>query len=134
MSCVPALLPGKSPFAQPEGGLNPNVPLLTANAFESGNGFNFYQGQGPRVENFRQPGYTNQDFALEKKIAFKERVSFNLRAEFFNTWNWHHFNCVGSTICSNAAFVTDVASPAFGTWNGSVTNPRNIQFSGRISF
>jgi hypothetical protein len=32
------------------------------------------------------------------------------------------------------AFVTDVARPAFGTWNGNVTNPRNIQLSGRIDF
>jgi hypothetical protein len=27
-----------------------------------------------------------------------------------------------------------VASPTFGMWNGSVTRPRNIQVSGRISF
>ncbi len=134
MSCVPGLIPGMSPFAQPEKGLNPNLPLLNVNAFESANNFNFYQGQGPRVANFRQPGYTNQDFALEKKIPIKEKVSFSLRAEFFNTWNWHHFNCVGSTICGGVAFDTDVASPAFGTWNGSVTNPRNIQLSGRFSF
>jgi len=134
LSCVPGVLPGKSPFAQPEGGLNPNLPLLNVNAFEPANSFNFYPGQGPRVENFRQPGYTDQDIALEKRIAIKERVSLRLRAEFFNTWNWHHFNCVGSTICSGMAFVNDVASPAFGTWNGNVTNPRNIQLSGRIDF
>jgi len=133
-SCVPGVLPGMSPFAQPESGLDPNKPLLDVNAFGSANSFNFYQGQGPRVENFRQPGYTDQDFALERRIKLKESVSLQLRAEFFNTWNWHHFNSVGSTIFSGMAFVNDVASPAFGTWNGVVTNPRSIQVSARISF
>jgi hypothetical protein len=27
-----------------------------------------------------------------------------------------------------------VASPSFGMWNGSVTRPRNIQVSGRVTF
>jgi hypothetical protein len=124
-SCVPGLLPGMSPFAQPEKGVNLNKPLLNVNAFESANSFNFYQGQGPRVENFRGQGYTNQDIALERRIALKEGLTLLLRAESFNTWNWHSFG---------NGFVTDVADPGFGTWNGSVSNPRNIQLSGRITF
>ncbi len=137
VSCLPALLPGKNPFAQSKGGgFDPNRPLLDVNAFESPNSFNFYAGQGPRVSNVREPGYTNQDVALEKKIAVTERAAFHLRAEFFNIWNWHHLNCVGLTSCGPAslAFVNDVASPSFGFWNGTVTNPRNIQVSARFTF
>jgi len=134
VSCVPAVLPGKNPFAQPESHLDVNNPLLNANAFEPLSSFDFYQGQGPRIENFRQPGYTNHDLALERKIALTEKVSINLRADFFNAWNWHHFNCVGTSTCSSLAFNNDLASPAFGAWTGAVTNPRNMQLTGRISF
>jgi hypothetical protein len=127
-SCVPGLLPGMSPFAQPEHGhgLDPNKPLLNVNAFESANSFNFYQGNGPRTTNFRQPGAWNQDIALSKKIPLGEKVSFTLRGEFFNAWNLHNF--------SGGAFVTDVASPGFGSWNGNVSGPRSIQVAGRITF
>ena len=134
MSCLPALLPGQSPFAQPQGHFDVNHPLLNVNAFEPLTSFNFYQGQGPRIANFRQPGYTNQDVALERRIALRERLAVNLRADFFNAWNWHNFSCVGTDTCSSLAFTNDLASPAFGMWNGGVTNPRNIQVSARISF
>jgi hypothetical protein len=130
-ACFPGLLPGMSPWAQPHHGrgLNPNLPLLNVNAFESINLFNgFYQGYGPRNTNFRQPGAWNQDIALSKKIPFGEKVSFTLRGEFFNAWNLHNF--------SGGAFVTDIASasPGFGSWNGNVSNPRSIQLAGRITF
>jgi hypothetical protein len=134
MACVPALLPGQSPFAQPEGHFDVNQPLLNVNSFEPLSSFDFYQGQGPRIANFRQPGYTNQDLALERRIALREKVSLNVRADFFNAWNWHNFNCVGTSTCSSLAFTNDLASPAFGMWNGGVTNPRNVQVSARISF
>ena len=104
--------------------------------FEPVSDFNFFGGYGPRADNFRQPGYTNQDLALEKIISFSERVAIHLRGEFFNAWNWHYFNGVGNNNVGPAsvAFVTDLASPGFGTWNGLVTNPRNIQVSGRVTF
>jgi hypothetical protein len=117
------------------GSINPSVPLLDASAFESPSGFNFYSGQGPRVENFRQPSYRNNDIALEKRIPINEKFTFSLRGEFFNAWNWHYFNSVGlSGANASMAFVNDVASPDFGKWNGEVTNPRNIQVSARLKF
>jgi len=135
MACLPAVLLGKNAYAQ-HGSIDPSLPLLAAGAFESPNVFNFYAGQGPRVANFRQPGYTDHDLAFEKKIPIKESFAFHLRAEFFNLWNWHHFNTVGlSTSGPGAlAFNNDAASPAFGTWNGLVTLPRNIQVSARFTF
>jgi hypothetical protein len=134
-SCIPAILPGANPWAQSKGSFNPNLPLLNAAAFESPSSFNYYLGQGPRVSNLRGFGYHNQDFALIKNTQITERVSFQLRAEFFNLWNWHIFASQGNEFTTNpSAFVTDVASPSFGTWNGSVTAPRNIQIGGRLAF
>ena len=127
-ACFPGVLAGMSPWAQAKHGrgLNPNLPLLNVNAFESANNFNFYQGYGPRTTNFRQPGAWNQDFAISRNIPIGKEVSFTLRGEFFNTWNLHNF--------SGGAFNTDVAGSAFGAWNGSVSGPRSIQIAGRFTF
>jgi hypothetical protein len=113
-------------------------PLLNLNSFEPAGGFNFYTGNGPRVQNFRQPGYRDFDLGVQKLVHISERVTFQLRGDAFNVFNSHHFNTVGISIQSSglggSAFDTDVASPGFGTWNGAVTSPRNLQVSGRISF
>jgi hypothetical protein len=72
---------------------------------------------------------------LVKDTHITERVAVEFRAEFFNLWNWHVFESQGNVFTSNlGAFGTDVASPAFGMWNGDVTVPRNIQFGLRVSF
>jgi hypothetical protein len=132
-ACIPGLLPGTNPFAQSEGNFNPNAPLLNAASFESPNSFNFYLGEGPRISNFRAPGYKNQDFALAKNSAITEKVSVDIRAELFNMWNWHSFVC--QEFCSGSqAFINDVSSPSFGMWNGSSSAPRNIQLSVKVLF
>jgi hypothetical protein len=108
------------------------------NAFEPASSFNFYTGNGPRVQNFRQPGYSDFDIGLSKTAHITERFTFQLRGDAFNIFNQHHFNNVGTFLLSGgtggSAFDTDVASSGFGTWNGTVTSPRNIQVSGRVSF
>jgi hypothetical protein len=134
--CLPGLLSGASPYAQSLNNIDVNKQLLDPASFESS--FNFYTGYGPRVQNFRQPGYRDFDMGLQKLIHITERVTFQLRGDAFNIFNAHHFNTVGISIQSSglggSAFDTDVASPTFGMWNGAVTSPRNIQVSGRISF
>jgi hypothetical protein len=133
--CIPAILKGANPFAQSKGNFDPNQPLFNQAAFESPSSFDFYLGQGPRVSNLRGFGYHNQDFALIKNTRITERINFQLRAEFFNLWNWHIFDQQGNEFTTNpSAFTTDVASPSFGMWNGSVTAPRNIQIAARVSF
>ncbi len=146
--CSPALLPGQSPFLQSPTHFDPNLPVLNVNAFEPASSFNFYTGNGPRVQNFRQPGYSDFDIGLQKTIQITERFKFQLRGDAFNIFNQHHFNNVGTFLLSGgtggSAFDTNVADPyvspqnggpsGFGTWNGTVTSPRNIQVSGRISF
>jgi len=143
------LLPGASPFLQSPTHFDPSKPVLNAAAFEPASSFNnFYTGMGPRVQNLRQPGYSYFDIGLQKVIRITERLSFQLRGDAFNVLNAHHFNSVGTFIQSSgnggSAFDNNVADPyippsaggpsGFGTWNGTVTSPRNIQVSGRISF
>ena len=143
--CAPALLNGAHPFAQSPTHFDRNQAVLNVASFEPASSFNFYTGSGPRVQNFRQPGYSDFDIGLQKTIHITERIKFQLRGDAFNIFNQHHFNNVGTFLLSGgtggSAFNTDVASPfdpngpsGFGTWNGVVTTPRNIQVSGRISF
>ena len=136
--CSPALLPGVPLYLQSPTHFDPLKPVLNVAAFEPASSFDFYTGKGPRVQNFRQPGYSDFDIGLQKSVHITERVTFQLRGDAFNIFNQHHFNSVGAFIQSSgnggSAFNTDVASPDFGKWNGGVSSPRNIQVAGRISF
>jgi hypothetical protein len=133
VGCLPGILPGANPWAQSKSQFSPDEPLFNAGAFESPSSFNFYSGQGPRVSNLRGFGYRDGDFGLMKNLKFSERVSLQLRGEFFNILNEHAFIC--QTECfGGTAFGTDVSSPSFGMWNGSVTAPRNIQVAAKIIF
>ena len=135
-ACIPGLLPGADPFAQSKSNFDPGKgPLLNASAFENSGsqGFQFDFGQGPRVSNLRGFGFNNEDIGLNKNTQITERISFQLRAEFFNIWNWHVFAC--QTQClGSLAFGNDIASPAFGTWNGAVSAPRNVQLGAKLIF
>ncbi len=131
--CIPGIIPGANPWAQSKGHFDPNKPLFNQAAFEDFNSFNFYRGQGPRISNLRGFGYHNHDVGFIKNVRITERVNFQLRGEFFNIWNWHTFNC--TTQCFGyGAFDTGVGDTLFGMWNGTVSNPRNIQVAGRITF
>ena len=131
--CIPGLKPGFAPWAQSKGGFDPDKPLFNEFTFEDFNSFNFYLGQGPRISNYRGFGYHNHDVTIMKSFRIKEKATFQLRGEFFNIWNWHTFNC--PTQCwGSGAFDTSVGDSNFGLWNGTVTNPRNIQFVGRFTF
>ena len=122
--CSPALLPGANPFLQSPSHFDPTKPVLNVQAFEPKESFQFYTGQGPRVQNFRQPGYSDFDIGLEKTVHITERFTFQLRGDAFNVFNAHHFNSVGAFIQSSglggSSFTTDIASQDFG-WNGGVT-------------
>lgn len=133
--CIPAIIKGASPWAQSLSNYNPGQPLFNVNAFEPVSSFNFYLGQGPRMSNLRGPGYTNQDIAFVKTTSIKEKVSIQIRAELFNVWNWHSFNNSGQYSSGvGSAWTTDIASPVFGQWNGTVTTPRNIQLGMKVIF
>jgi outer membrane receptor protein involved in Fe transport len=123
--CIPSVLPGANPYAQDRGAFNPNLPLFNSSAFQSVDSFNFYYGDGPRVSNLRGFGYTNLDFGVTKNFTIKERWTIQIRGEAFNALNSHSF-------LNN--FVSNIQSPSFGTWNGSITAPRNLQLGGKITF
>jgi len=131
--CIPAILPGANPWAQSKSNFNPSLPLLNVNAFEPANNFNFYAGQGPRMSNLRGFGFDNEDLSVMKNTKLNERVGIQFRAEFFNAWNWHMFDCT-SQCEGTLAFVNDVSSPSFGTWNGEVSQPRNIQLGLKLIY
>ena len=123
-ACIPGILPGANPWAQNKGAIDPNASLFNINAFEPISNFNYYAGVGPRVTNLRGFGAKNQDLMLSKNIAITERFNFQLRAEAFNLWNNHQIR----------GFVTDIASPSFGMWDGNVSQPRNVQLATRFTF
>jgi hypothetical protein len=130
MACIPSIT--KDPFLQDPGSWDVNKPLFDKTAFQPVDYFNYYQGGGPRVSNYRGASYQNQDFALTKQINIAEKVKVQLYGQFFNMWNWHAFT--GSGEWGGQIANTDINSSEFGKWNGSVTNPRNIQLGLRISF
>ncbi len=124
ISCIPGVLPGRSPFAQSKRDFDPSKPLFDVTAFESGANFTgAYFGSGSRNTNYRGFGYKNHDLALAKDVRITERVSFQFRAEAFNVWNNHRLS----------GFDTNISSSSFGQWF-SVSSPRNIQLAARITF
>ncbi len=140
MGCLPGMLPGANIYVQSRVGYDPGrlysngnqIPLFNVNAFEPASSFNFYGGSGPRITTVRGFNYHDQSLALIKDTKLSEKVNFQIRAEIFNLWNWHIFNSSGEW--GGLAFSNDVNSGDFGTWNGAVTNPRNIQVGLRLEF
>ena len=135
-ACIPTVLNGANPFAVPVGSYDPGKgqPLFNPDSFEPVSNFTGvgYWGVGPRVTDFRGQAFRTADIGLAKRTMIGEHVAFIIRAEAFNAFNWHSFTCTGQGGCQ--AFNTTLGDPNFGTWNGAVTTPRNIQLVGRIEF
>jgi len=136
-SCVPGLLPGHSPFVHGRNGFNPasdGPQYLNPLAFESNFSTYGYTGYGKAVSTVYGPSYQDWDIAFSKNAKITERVNFKFTANFFNFFNNHYFVNQGNG--PGNAFNTDVAGTgnSFGQWNGTVSNPRNIQVAGRIEF
>jgi len=147
--CIPGILPGANPFVQSKSSFDPGrgcspahgdkcAPLFIVSAFEPCNDvtcFNFYSGSGARITTLRYWPYKNHSLALIKDTKITGRMNFQIRAEFFNLWNWHIFNATGDSRGGGSqAFTYDVSSADFGKWNGTVTSPRNIQVGARFEF
>jgi hypothetical protein len=131
--CIPTI--SGDPFAQDVGSVDPEKgPLFNTGAFENPDDFNFYYGQGDRVTDYRQQGYKNLDLSLMKNTRIGDRINLQLRIDAFNVFNWHVFTTSTQNDWYDQAFNTDIASPDFGQWTGSVSNPRNIQLSARLQF
>ncbi|MGA2170578.1 MAG: carboxypeptidase-like regulatory domain-containing protein [Terracidiphilus sp.] len=136
--CVPGILPGQTVELHGRNGYNPasGVPFFNASAFESDFSTFGYTGQGKAVTTVYGPSYKDLDISLTKNTKIAEKVNIKISANFFNSFNNHYFaNGQGGNYGGpSAPFVTDVSSSSFGTWNHSTSNPRTIQFAGRLEF
>jgi hypothetical protein len=69
------------------------------------------------------PGMTDLDVVLQKNIHVRERVTLQLRAEFFNTLNHSNYTIVGRIL----------NDPAFGVVQSQL-DPRQLQFALKMIF
>jgi hypothetical protein len=79
------------------------------------------------------PGLVNTDFSAVKNfpLSFREGMSLQFRAEFFNLWNHPQFQAPG---ISGTAGVVDIDAAGAGVINTTVNNPRLIQFALKLRF
>jgi hypothetical protein len=135
-SCVPGQLSGAVALLTGRNSFDPvkDPEYLNPNAFETNFSQFGYTGYGKAVSTIYGPNYRDLDASLAKNTRISEKVNFKLGANFFNAFNNHYFLSQGNG--PGSAFVTDVAASgnAFGTWNGTVSTSRTIQFQGRIEF
>jgi Carboxypeptidase regulatory-like domain len=78
------------------------------------------------------PRFVNTDFSAIKNfpLSFREGMFLQFRAEFFNLFNHAQFYLGGG-----ATQMQDVdSSSSFGVVNGTVNNPRVIQFALKLNF
>ena len=132
--CIPAFT--GNVLAQSWSSVNVNQPVFNAAAFEPSSLFakGNYLGTGQRVTGVRGPAYRDTNLSIAKKFSVKERLNFEFRAEIFNVLNNHYFTCDGQAFGDCLPFNNDPSSANFGVWNGTVTQPRNIQLVGRFTF
>ena len=83
-------------------------------------------GNEPRVDPIlRAQGIDSTDVSAAKDISFHDRYQLDLRAEFFNVFNWTQFRAPGNH--------ADSAS-SFGKVTRQANNPRLGQLSVRFTF
>ncbi len=70
------------------------------------------------------PGQKNVDFSVIKFIPVNERFRGEVRAEFFNVFNWVNY----------ANPVTNIAVGSFGRIISASTGPRVVQFAFKLNF
>ena len=79
------------------------------------------------------PRFVNTDLSLIKHIPLPyENVRIDFRAEFFNVWNHAQFFLGGGPSGMQDANPTTLST--FGVVNGTVGNPRVMQFALRMNF
>jgi hypothetical protein len=83
-------------------------------------------GNGGR-NNAWGPNFYNVDISAMKNFTIKERVTLQFRADAFNAFNHINF-CLPSGNIQSAGNITAGPGP------GGTTNPRQMQFTGRVQF
>ena len=88
-------------------------------------------GNAPRSASYG-PRFVNTDFSAIKNfpLSFREGMMIQFRAEFFNLFNHPQFYLSGGS-----SGMQDInATTSFGVVNGTVNNPRVIQFALKLNF
>jgi hypothetical protein len=84
-----------------------------------------YPGETGQRNNYRADGYLTMDDGMSKSFRLYKQSQFKLSAEVFNVLNDVRFNSI----------TTNGASSKFGQYTGTLlVNPRQMQFSGKITF
>ena len=83
-------------------------------------------GNGGR-NNAWGPNFYNVDLSAMKNFSIKERVTLQFRADAFNAFNHINFGLPSGNIQS-------VGNITGGPGPGNTTNPRQMQFTGRVQF
>jgi hypothetical protein len=135
-ACIPGIVSGGNVLAQSWGSMDVNQAAYNVAAFEPASKFadGNYLGTGPRVSEVRGSPYRDTNISISKKVIVKERLTFEVRAETFNIFNNHYFTCDGQAFGDCIPFNNDPSATKFGAWDGTVTQPRNVQLVGRITF
>jgi len=81
-------------------------------------------GNTPSNTWIRNPGQKTVDFSLTKKTRIWENYNVEIRADFFNVFNWVNF----------AGPTADITNATFGSINGTTVDPRVIQASAKVHF
>jgi hypothetical protein len=86
-----------------------------------------------------QPGINNFDMGFDKNVSLGEHARFQLSVQTFNTFNHHQYavNVGGlATGGSGGGSAIDggIHDANFGLINGTVSSPRILQLSGKITF
>lgn len=94
---------------------------------------------GPRLANFRAPGFWNVDTSLVKPFHITEQKYFELRWEIFNVLNHQNLGFPNTTYClpPNPDGSTDLVHQAgcqFGRITNIQTDPRAMEFALKFYF
>jgi hypothetical protein len=81
-------------------------------------------GNTPTNTWLRQPGQKSVDFSLTKTTHVYERYNVEIRADFFNFFNWVNF----------AGPDAGIIDSTFGRIQGTTVDPRVIQASAKVKF
>ncbi len=116
-----------------------------------GNGLSFYDaynlnGSGPFTQPAQNqignvgrntvfgPRFFNADISVQKNFTIREKTTLQLRADGFNAFNHINFGIPQNTSGNSSNNIDQGGSITNGAFPNGDSNPRQLQFSGRVQF